>query len=183
MSLLKDQNIFPLVIILLVFITFTLEYVLILLAENWSLRKDQSEAYCFCIALYNSENVLQRSFWGANFWREIVHSTKKYHISVLQAKTILATMASSKTSWQLKLQWKSPTWMFGHCHIVFLFVVVVGQHGPQSVLISWYYNSGFSKWKTQRKFSRSQLQVREWKKLGPKCSSVATLKMPLLDQN
>ena len=50
MSLLKDQNIFPLVIILLVLITFTLEYVLILLAENWSLRKDQSEAYCFCIA-------------------------------------------------------------------------------------------------------------------------------------
>lgn len=50
MSLLKDQNIFPLVIILLVFITFTLEYVLILLAENWSLRKDQSEAYYFCIA-------------------------------------------------------------------------------------------------------------------------------------
>ena len=34
MSLLKDQNIFPLVIILLVFITFTLEYVLILLTEN-----------------------------------------------------------------------------------------------------------------------------------------------------
>ena len=34
MSLLKDQNIFPLVIILLVLITFTLEYVLILLAEN-----------------------------------------------------------------------------------------------------------------------------------------------------
>ena len=50
MSLLKDQNIFPLVIILLVLITCTLEYVLILLAENWSLRKDQSEAYCFCIA-------------------------------------------------------------------------------------------------------------------------------------
>ena len=50
MSLLKDQNIFPLVIILLVLITFTLEYVMILLAENWSLRKDQSEAYCFCIA-------------------------------------------------------------------------------------------------------------------------------------
>ena len=34
MSLLKDQNIFPLVIILLVLITFTLKYVLILLAEN-----------------------------------------------------------------------------------------------------------------------------------------------------
>lgn len=50
MSLLKDQNVFPLVIILLVFITFTLEYVLMLLAENWSLKKDQSEAYCFCIA-------------------------------------------------------------------------------------------------------------------------------------
>lgn len=50
MSLLKDQNVFPLVIILLVFITFTLEYVLMFLAENWSLKKDQSEAYCFCIA-------------------------------------------------------------------------------------------------------------------------------------
>ena len=34
MSLLKDQNVFPLVIILLVFITFTLEYVLMFLAEN-----------------------------------------------------------------------------------------------------------------------------------------------------
>ena len=34
MSLLKDQNVFPLVIILLVFITFTLEYVLMLLAGN-----------------------------------------------------------------------------------------------------------------------------------------------------